>query len=93
MSTEDDDGYAGEGTTMTVFHATVYVVWDETGTVASSVDLDGAIEMLEENSGGKLRRAVAINLELPTSEPMEIDLDATAVAARSMPNVIPFKKK
>lgn len=76
-----------------LFQATIYVVWDETGAVASHPDLDEAIEQLEINSEGKLRRAVAINLELPASEPYEIDLDAGAVGSRFLPNILPFKKK
>lgn len=97
MSGNDDDNDHGahdeDAGTVMVLQATVYVVWDETGTVASHVDLDEAIDSLESCSNGKLRRAIAINLDLPVSEPLEADLDAAAVEARSMPNVLPFRKK
>jgi aspartate carbamoyltransferase regulatory subunit len=52
--------------------ATIYVVWDEDGTVASHVEADEAAQLLEQLSTGHFRRAAAVKVTLPSAEPIEL---------------------
>lgn len=56
------------------FDTTVYVVWDETGCVASHVDAAEAADLLTQTSDGRFRRLLALRLRLPPAVPIEMSL-------------------
>ena len=55
--------------------AIVFVTWDETGEYAAHTEASDAAELLEEKSGGRFRRVVAVRLTLPHAGPSEVSLD------------------
>jgi hypothetical protein len=49
----------------------LYVVWNEDGSVEADTDHDVAVERLNDNFGGNIRREMKFTLSIPLPKPIE----------------------